>query len=54
MKTRSEFRNVSVTAAAALSKDAYAMSNLSAVKLTLLAGRGNGYLVITDHHSSIS
>jgi len=30
MKTRSEFRNVSVTAAAALSSDAYAMSHLAA------------------------
>ena len=40
-----EFRNVSVTADAALSRNAYAMSRLSAEALTqrLAAGRGNGY-----------
>jgi len=30
MKTTSEFQNLSVTAAAALSRDAYAMSHLAA------------------------
>jgi len=40
MKTRSEIRNVSVTAAAALSRDAYAASHLSAVKLGLPTAAG--------------
>ena len=40
MKTRSEIKNVSVTAAAALSRDAYAMSHFSAFKLGLHTAGG--------------
>ena len=41
----SQFRNLSLTAAAALSRDAYAMSHLSAeaCKQRLAAGRGDEY-----------
>jgi len=38
MKTRSQIRNVSVTATAALSRDAYAMSHLCAVNLACTHG----------------
>jgi len=45
IKITSELKNVSVTAAAALSRDAYAMSHLAAEACTqrLAAGRGDGY-----------
>ena len=36
-----------MTAAAALSRELYAMSHLSAVTLALLIGRGDGYPVMT-------
>jgi len=39
----SEIRNVSVTAAAALSRDAYAMSHLFAVKLGLHTAAGRAW-----------
>ena len=45
IKITSELKNVSVTAAAALSRDAFAMSHLSAESCTqrMAAGRGDRY-----------
>jgi len=43
IKTTDEFRNLSVTAAAALSRVAYAMSHLSAVNLA------TGWLGVSTH-----
>jgi len=46
MKTRREFRNLSVTAAAALSRDAYAMSHWLGVSTHALLLRPSNHIYV--------